>query len=517
MIQVSAHFAAWPLNKPIVTDAKTTDLASVLLLASLHGRSVHVTNVQSQDDIALIALSKEKDLKVTCDVSIYSLFLNRESFPGSTCLPTAKDQAALWENLETIDTFSVGTLPYRLATELGKPYSPRAGNEESTILLLSAINDGRLTMEDVTTRLSDNPRSIFDLPTTAENTYVEVEVDRVGAFPKRNYWSPLEGQTLAGAVHRVVLRGETVVLDGKFISTRPVYGQDISAFAGPVKSDRKQARFSMSSTRPSLQSLGFSSKPYDSNPMSPVPSSALIGSKSPKLGSKSPRLDGIDSTLQPSLMSLTSQQTALAAAAPQVTPTTLSATSTLTSLLASAGAAYARRHVLSVRAFSRDDLHALFGVASELRMLVERNIPIDILRGRVLCTAFYEPSTRTSCSFEAAMCRLGGSVVSVVPESSSVTKGESLADTVRTLGCYGDALVIRHPAAGSAQLAAKYSPVPVLNAGDGVGEHPTQVRPITFSFELTRLPLPSPIGLPRRLHHSRGARHGQRSYHHHGR
>lgn len=138
--------------------------------------------------------------------------------------------------------------------------------------------------------------------------------------------------------------------------------------------------------------------------------------------------------------------------------------------------AFARRHVLSVRAYSRDDLHVLFGVASEMRMLVERHIPIDLLKGRVLCTLFFEPSTRTSSSFQAAMNRLGGSVVAVTPETSSVTKGETLADTIRTLGCYSDLIVLRHPAAGSAQTAAKFSPVPIINAGDGIGEHPTQVR-----------------------------------------
>ena len=77
------------------------------------------------------------------------------------------------------------------------------------------------------------------------------------------------------------------------------------------------------------------------------------------------------------------------------------------------------------------------------------------------------------------MKRCGGQVVQITAETSSVRKGESLADTVRTLACYGDAIVIRHPDVGSAQVAAKFSPVPVINAGDGIGEHPTQVSPDT--------------------------------------
>ncbi|KAM0753284.1 putative bifunctional pyrimidine biosynthesis protein PyrABCN [Meredithblackwellia eburnea MCA 4105] len=462
---IAAHFAAWPINKPIVTDARTTDLASVLLLASLHGRSIHITNVQTQEDIGLIALSKEKDLKVTCDVSIYSLFLTREEF-GAKCLPTAQDQAALWSNLDVIDIFSVGSLPYRLATELGHTYAAGAGSEEAIRLLLSAVNDGRLSLDDLTLRLSDNPRAIFDLP-VQPNTYFEVEVDRKTISPKGAIWSPLEGRSIAGAVHRVVLRGNTVFLDGTFFPSRPAGGKDISESAAVVKAERKQARFSISSTRPSLQSLGFPSKPFDSSasPVSPVIGSGALATRSPKLGaSRSPRLDAVDAPLQPSLMSL-----ATPSPASQLATNPLASLSNLVQ-----NASYHRRHILSVRAFNRDDLHSLFGVASEMRMLVERHIPIDILRGRVMCTMFFEPSTRTSSSFQAAMNRLGGSVVATTPETSSVTKGESLADTVRTLGCYGDVIVLRHPAKGSAQEAAKFSPVPIINAGDGIGEHPTQ-------------------------------------------
>lgn len=103
---------------------------------------------------------------------------------------------------------------------------------------------------------------------------------------------------------------------------------------------------------------------------------------------------------------------------------------------------------------------------------------------------FYEPSTRTSSSFDAAMKRCGGQVVQVAADNSSVLKGESLPDTIRTLACYGDAIVNRHPDVGSAQLAAKYFSVPIINAGDGIGEHPTQVGllvdlPFTYSLWLS--------------------------------
>jgi carbamoyl-phosphate synthase/aspartate carbamoyltransferase len=135
---------------------------------------------------------------------------------------------------------------------------------------------------------------------------------------------------------------------------------------------------------------------------------------------------------------------------------------------------FSRRHILSVKQFNRDDLHALFNLASEMRTQVERQGSVDTLRGRVLCTLFYEPSTRTSTSFEAAMKRCGGEVVQVTATTSSVQKGESLSDTIKTVGCYADAVVLRHPAVGSSKDVAKSSLVPIINAGDGIGEHPTQ-------------------------------------------
>ncbi|MDK2587133.1 aspartate carbamoyltransferase [Romboutsia sedimentorum] len=98
-----------------------------------------------------------------------------------------------------------------------------------------------------------------------------------------------------------------------------------------------------------------------------------------------------------------------------------------------------------------------------------------ICEGKLLATLFYEPSTRTRLSFEAAMCRLGGSIVGFSePNSSSVSKGESLGDTIRTVACYADVIAMRHPIAGSAHEASQYSDVPFINAGDGGNQHPTQ-------------------------------------------
>ncbi len=131
--------------------------------------------------------------------------------------------------------------------------------------------------------------------------------------------------------------------------------------------------------------------------------------------------------------------------------------------------------ILTVKQFDRNDLDYIFGVAHEMSGMVHRLGTFDLLKGKILANLFYEPSTRTSASFTSAMERLGGSVIPINEvKYSSVSKGESLPDTIRTLEAYVDVIVLRHPEIGSAALAAKYAKKPVINAGDGVGEHPTQ-------------------------------------------
>lgn len=473
-VAIAAHFTSWPAGKPIMTDAKTTDLASVLLLASLHGRSVHVINVGSAADIELIALSKKRGLKVTADVAIYTLFLNQALYPRTTCLPTVHDQEVIWENLEHIDTFSVGSVPYELAIELEKPYLPGDGYEESVQLLLSAINDGRLTIEDVTLRCSENPANIFNLP-VPKGTYVEVQIDRANVFSKST-WSPLQGQACNGTVHRVVFRDETLYLDG-LSHSKAGSGEYLTDCFAPASrpmlesNSRTTTQFVPKSHRPSLAYAGAIESP-----------DASAARSTSGVGVASPNLPATGLGLQPSMMSLSLGQNYQSPSAqgvrandPQILFPSAVATLSPPIITFERDPAFYNRHILTVKQFTRHDLHGLFNVAQELRTQVERNGVLDILKGKVMCSMFYEPSTRTSASFEAAMNRLGGRVVSISADKSSAAKGESLEDTIKTLGCYGDAIVLRHPAAGSAQNAAKASPVPIINAGDGIGEHPTQV------------------------------------------
>lgn len=131
------------------------------------------------------------------------------------------------------------------------------------------------------------------------------------------------------------------------------------------------------------------------------------------------------------------------------------------------------KHIVAVDQFDRAWLESLFTEADRLR--TDRG-NLDLLRGQVLATLFYEPSTRTRLSFESAMLRLGGQVISTenAREFSSAIKGETVEDTIRIVSGYADGIVIRHYEMGAAARAAAVSPVPIINGGDGPGEHPTQ-------------------------------------------
>ena len=133
------------------------------------------------------------------------------------------------------------------------------------------------------------------------------------------------------------------------------------------------------------------------------------------------------------------------------------------------------KDILSVRQFDPATLDQIFYWSVEMAEIAKKGYKADFLSRKILANLFYEPSTRTSSSFTAAMERLGGSVIHINEvRYSSVAKGEDIEDTVRTLQCYSDVIVMRHPDVGSAAIAAEAATIPLINAGDGIGEHPTQ-------------------------------------------
>lgn len=134
--------------------------------------------------------------------------------------------------------------------------------------------------------------------------------------------------------------------------------------------------------------------------------------------------------------------------------------------------------------FSRDQLELVLDVADKFRQQLEKQKSLDLLKGYLLATLFFEPSTRTRLSFEAAIHRLGGSATGISsPEATSIAKGETLEDTIHTVDQYVDFIAMRHPAIGSAIKAARIAVHPILNGGDGAGQHPTQALLDLFTIK----------------------------------
>ena len=363
-----------------------------------------MTNVFTKEDIQLIAISKENGVQVTCDVNIYNMFFSKVDF-DSTLLGNVEDVSELWKNLPIIDCFSIGSTPYLLGKSLGHSVSSSLGIEEAIPLLVMALEEGKLTLADIKEKLHDNPVSIFGLP-TQKDTYIEIEIDRKQLVSDKGFenagstWSPVSKKFLGGFVHRVVIRGETVYLDGSFFGEQ--IGRDVSSVTSVM------ARTVPHSSSPIR-------RPRSVVPETPLTPQALHDGDNfehLEIASRLRRRD--ESESQPTLTPLISK----------ALPVGISSTSS---------ASFYKKHITSVNNFSRPDLHLLFSVAQELRNLVERGKKINYLDGKVMCSAFWEPSTRTSSSFESAMYRMGGSVVSINQITSSVAKGESMADTGKSL------------------------------------------------------------------------------------
>jgi len=131
------------------------------------------------------------------------------------------------------------------------------------------------------------------------------------------------------------------------------------------------------------------------------------------------------------------------------------------------------RDVISIEDFTREEINCILNRSTKMEQIAAKGS--DLLGGKILATLFFEPSTRTRLSFEAAMLKLGGSTIGFAEmESTSAKKGENLADTIRTVENYADVIALRHPLDGAAKLAAEFSKVPIINGGSGSEEHPTQ-------------------------------------------
>lgn len=174
------------------------------------------------------------------------------------------------------------------------------------------------------------------------------------------------------------------------------------------------------------------------------------------------------------------------------------------------------KDILHGAQFTREELETIMGVAADLRGQLKDRRSLDLMNDYVMASLFFEPSTRTRLSFESAMYRLGGQVTGFASAgTSSSAKGESLEDTIRTVDQYVDIIVMRHPQIGSAERAAQVAAAPVINGGDGAGQHPTQALLDLFTIQSERGQLDgNTIALCGDLKHGRTVHAGVELYKH---
>ncbi len=148
---------------------------------------------------------------------------------------------------------------------------------------------------------------------------------------------------------------------------------------------------------------------------------------------------------------------------------------------------FKNRDVISIKDFSKEEINFFIASAKKMIPYATGTKQLHVVPNKILAVLFFEPSTRTRLSFESAMLRLGGKVLGFSdPTGTSQKKGESLADTIRMAAAYSDVIVVRHPQEGAARLAAEFADIPVINAGDGAGQHPTQCLLDLFTIVMER-------------------------------
>uniref|UniRef100_A0A915LI66 Carbamoyl phosphate synthase arginine-specific large chain n=1 Tax=Meloidogyne javanica TaxID=6303 RepID=A0A915LI66_MELJA len=431
MGQWMKHMRNFPSNRPIVVHAEGQTLAAVLYCAKLCKRALHICHVSTSEEINLIRSAKIEGQPVTCEVCPHHLFLTADQLPEGVkevrprLAISVDDCKALWENLEIIDCFSTDHAPHTWDEKCSANPPPGfPGIEYMLPLLLQAVKDGKLTEKQLIDRLYTNPRRIFELP-EQPNTYIEVDKSEIWRIPKEGGfskagWTPFAGREVCGRVKTVVIRGVTVYVDGQFLVS-PGFGTNVRLASN------------------------------DNEDESAMPTSELLHLSSDFKYSDTDE----EKHLRPS-------------------PDRPLNSTTETSL-------WYGRNVISVESFTKPMVKQVLDLALRCEKVVrERSLVFkDFLRQFIVCPMFFEPSTRTKCSFECAMKRLDGEILDFRNESSSEKKGETFEDTIQTIGLYTDLIVLRHPSKDACELALQAvstldRPVPIINAGDGTGEHPTQ-------------------------------------------
>jgi len=236
------HFEKFPKDAPIVLHSESRTMAAGILFAAVYDRPVHIAHISLKEEVLLIKAAKEKGIRVTCEVCPHHLFLTKDDIPAISHghlgrgevrprLATKEDVDSLWENMDVIDCFATDHAPHIIEEkDSDNPPPGFPGLETLLPLLLTAVADGRLTVDQIIQKSILNPRWVFHLPEQPE-TWIEVDENatyeiRAADQFTRCGWTPFEGWKVKGTVRKVVLRGKTAFEKGE-IFAEPGYGENI--------------------------------------------------------------------------------------------------------------------------------------------------------------------------------------------------------------------------------------------------------------------------------------------------
>jgi dihydroorotase-like cyclic amidohydrolase len=236
------HFAIYPKEYPIVLHSESRTMAAGILFAAIYDQPVHIAHVSLKEEVLLIKAAKERGIKVTCEVCPHHLFLSKDDIPAISSghpgrgevrprLATKEDLEALWQNMDVIDCFATDHAPHTLEEKDSENPPPGFPGLETLLpLLLTAVDRGRLTVDDIIEKSILNPRKIFRLPEQPE-TWIEIDENtayeiRAADQFTRCGWTPFEGWKVRGKVRKVVLRGKTAFENEKILVEQG-YGKNV--------------------------------------------------------------------------------------------------------------------------------------------------------------------------------------------------------------------------------------------------------------------------------------------------
>ena len=422
------YFIHCPDNMLMCFHSEVEMVGVVLYLASIYKKRVHICHVSRRDEIEMIRDAKEAGIEVTCEVTPHHLFMGDDTLLPDTLktvkppLNTQEDRDFLWANMDIIDCFATDHAPH-LKTEKQTCGCPGfTGLETLLPLLLNAVNHGRLTIEDIVNKCYHNPKRILRL--------------------NPNY-------------------GEDSYIEINLDKSYTINDSDLLTKAGWTP-------FNGVKVKGSLERFVFQGDcVYNNGLCEPLKTRQNVNIyKTSILVDDNPRK-----------LSLEVSKSKLVDYESEVQQCDMNVNETPTKKLYS---------VIDVSQFNRDNLRQVFKNAASLKHSVKRNGKLDILRGKTVGLYFDEPSSRTYGSFVVAIQKLGGDVLALNDSQSSTRKGETLYDTLKCVESYCDLIVVRTKVTNSLHELTSRLKVPIINAGDGDGEHPTQALLDVFTIREER-------------------------------